>query len=207
MMMWSTRLLKLVIPALLVGTGAYAIGQVPGGGADRPEASAPAEDPEETIRRINREWGQAIVDKDAEFVAPLLAEDFIGTDREGNVFDKPTYLADLKKGFGTIKVEFEDTRVRVYGDAAVVTGIVRYTKERTQPGAGDAITLAVPGGTELIADIITLLGEGADRYASTYIKQRGRWRCVVTQASRYQDIQSATLKPAPEDIPARPIKR
>lgn len=187
MMMWSTRWLKLAVPALLVGSAAYSIAQVPSGLPFRADAEAPAstDDPAETIRRIQKEWGDAILEKDAETVAPFLADDFVGTDRQGNVFDKATYLADLRKGFGTVQIAFPEIKVRVYGDTAGVNGIVHYEK--------------------VSEDLIL---EAEDRFTSTFLKQRGRWRCVVNQASPYRDIQSATLRPAPDlQIPKRATPR
>lgn len=209
-MMWITHWAKVAVPGLLLGMGAYAISQespaTPSGFPRSSEVKTEQaeEDPAATIRRIEKEWGEAILERDAETVAPFLADDFIGTDRHGNVFDKVTYLADLKKGFGAVKVEFPEMKVRIYGDTGVVTGVVRYAKESTTIGAG-RIGVTNPDGNAISADGFTLRKEASDRYTSTYIKQRGRWRCVVYQASSYLDING--LEVNPNEYYEAPIRR
>ena len=76
----------------------------------------------------------------------------------GRLEDKPTYLAGLKGR--PRKTERRDLKVRVYGDVAVMTGLMINT-----PASGEPVEAMV---------------------TQTWVKNGSRWQVVAFQASRLQ---------------------
>jgi hypothetical protein len=83
------------------------------------------------VLKLDREWGQAYVKGDIEFVDRILAPDWRGwTDHEGS--DKASELAEFRAGHSKAQENLiDDARVRVYEDTAVVEARerVRYRDE------------------------------------------------------------------------------
>ena len=80
--------------------------------------------------QIEREIGRANLDCDFNYFEKIEAEEFIFTDASGNVSNKREDLAgakDCHKTDGTYDVD--DTDVRLYPNAAVVTGRVTVTRK------------------------------------------------------------------------------
>jgi hypothetical protein len=112
--------------------------------------------------KIETGWAEAEVKKDIAFFDPILADDYTYTDSEGNVNTKAQYIASKKSGEDVVTSAANDEiKVRIYGDAAVVTG--RWTGKETTKGK----------------DI-----SGQSRWTDTFIKRNGRWQCVATHSSK-----------------------
>ena len=82
-----------------------------------------ADDPARDLLLIEEEWAQASLKNDAELVGRYLDDDWIVIDPEGGVTNKTAYLEWFKSGqvrMETLK-PIEQPRVRVYGEAAVVS--------------------------------------------------------------------------------------
>lgn len=118
---------------------------------------------EQQIMALNREWADAIVRGDVAALDRLFADDMIVTSSSGEVRTKAQEMADLKPGteITTYFFNTDDVRVRVYKDAAVVTGMARW-RVRHQ-------------GRDI---------DNERRYTSVYVKQQGRWRIVAQQLTR-----------------------
>jgi ketosteroid isomerase-like protein len=83
--------------------------------------------------QIEREIGRALLDCDFKYFDRVEAEEFIFTDASGNVIDKKQDMAtekDCHKTDGTHDVD--DTDVRLYGNAAVVTGRVTVVRKNSE---------------------------------------------------------------------------
>jgi len=117
---------------------------------------------EQELIKLENEWGQAFYKRDIAFADRFLADDYTGTEEKGIVMTKAQELEDLKSGvhLSTSGVQ-DDIRVRVYGDAAVVTG--RTTVKGQYKGK-----------------------EFTSRYrwTHTFIRRDGRWQCVASHISR-----------------------
>jgi len=106
-------------------------------------------------------WGKAEVAKDGATVGQLLSEDFVNTAPDGTMIGKAQYIEQIS----TNKDEYvsagdTDRVVRVYGNAAVVTGLWTQT-------------------------VKTERGNVTSKYRWTcvWIRQAdGRWLCVSNQA-------------------------
>jgi ketosteroid isomerase-like protein len=119
-------------------------------------------DVEAALIRLAHEWDRAMVENDAEAIGRFMADDWTIIGSDGNVGDKPTFLAMVRSGALSHDVmESEDFHVRVYGDTAVVT------------------TRGVSGGHyqgQAFREV--------ERTSCVFVKHEGQWRCVLTHLSR-----------------------
>src|SRR4029077_13491986 len=106
---------------------------------------------------------QAIVKNDAGAVARFLADDWIIIDPDGGIIDRVRFLGVIESGALTHQMmESDDTRVRIYGNAAIVTALTT-TKGKF-------------GG-----QVFTTL----ERATDVFVKQNGRWLCALSQLTRF----------------------
>jgi len=129
-----------------------------------PAADKPKTKPgvEEKIKQLEQEWAQAGVKRDTSVYERIEADDFVFTDPEGVVGDKAKDLSELKAGeFTAEAIDLDDMKVRVFGNAAVVTG-------RT----------TIKGGKYKGKDI-----SGQYRFTDVWVNRGGRWQAVASQAT------------------------
>jgi ketosteroid isomerase-like protein len=116
----------------------------------------------EEIRKVDRERIQAQIHADSVALDRIYAEDFIGIGPSGTVRTKKDVLSDFASGSLRFQsITTDDVRIRVYGNAAVETGLS------------------------------TMKGQDADkvvpeenRFTRVWIKQGGRWRLVANHYSK-----------------------
>ncbi len=129
------------------------------------------EEPE--IMKLEKEWFQARIRNDTATFTQLLAADFFVTSSSGKARVLGNKWGKRKDGTGRdvnigasgdrfVAFNLEDRRVRVYGDAAVSTGLQTFKLE-TKEGK--------------IREVI-------HRYTRLYVKQQGQWKMVAAQATR-----------------------
>jgi len=117
---------------------------------------------EQALLKLEQNWTNANVKADVAFLDRILADDYTWTDNDGVLWTKAQNLAAIKSGELKIpSMVTDDMKVRIYGDAAVVTG--RNTAKATLKGK----------------DV-----SGQERWTDTWIKRDGRWRCVATHSSK-----------------------
>jgi ketosteroid isomerase-like protein len=117
---------------------------------------------EQELIKLEKDWLDALVKSDLAFIDQILVDDWTATDQDGTFYSKPQYLAYLKSGEEvTSSAVADEMKVRVYGDAAVVTG--RNTFKGTLKGKDMS---------------------GQDRWTDTFVKKAGRWQCVASHWSR-----------------------
>jgi ketosteroid isomerase-like protein len=124
-------------------------------------------DAERAVMDAQRHWEEALKQFDLKSVQSLLAEDYSQTDLRGKVQDRASwfeyfksYVTAVRSGDAQFEISFEDTKVRVYGNAAVVTGGARVKGQRK----------AVP-----VNNVI--------RFTNVWVKRRGIWQLVSYQAT------------------------
>jgi ketosteroid isomerase-like protein len=118
---------------------------------------------EEEVLRIESEFSHAMVHNDVEEVGQFLADDWIIIDPDGGIIDKAQFLGVIKSGALTHEMmESHDTRVRIYGDTAIVTTLTS-TKGKFN---GEGFTTQ-------------------ERATDVFVKQSGRWRCALSQLTRF----------------------
>ncbi len=142
-------LLSLLAVAFLAGPG---FGQV--------ASSAPSSD-EQQIRKIEQEWLDAIVKRDASYVEKVEADDYTVTGPLGRTLNKQEDVKDTTGGETTFeKMTIDQLNVRLYGDTAIANGIATVkakTKGKNESG----------------------------RYAWTdvFVKMNGEWKAVSGQVT------------------------
>lgn len=108
------------------------------------------------------EWDRAMVTNDAEAIGAFMADDWTIIGPDGSVGDKQRFLAFVKSGdLKHHTMTTEDATVRVYGETAVVTA------------------RGVSAGTYQGQPF-----HEVERSSSVFVKESGRWRCVLTHLSR-----------------------
>ena len=81
---------------------------------------------EEELLKLENAFAEAIVKNDLEGIGRLVTDDWIIIDPNGEIVDRARFFEVIKSGVLTHDMmEFEDFRVRVYGDSAVVIGVTR----------------------------------------------------------------------------------
>lgn len=113
------------------------------------------------LRRIDREWNEAYPRRDVEALGRILADDWSCIDGAGRVVTKRELIERVASNPNPFEShEFDEFTLRLYGDAAVVTG--RLTgRGRDREGE---FTLR-------------------QRFTRVYARRAGAWRAVATQVT------------------------
>jgi len=154
-----------LVAALVVGlVPAAAYAQKPDGKTDG-KTDKKAETDEQQLIQIERGFCASAIKPDAAFLERVLHDDYTGIYGDGSQWTKASEIADAKNANPDIKITGctdDNLKVRIYGDAAVVTAS------------------GLRSGT--MKD-----GPFKDRkilYTDTFIKKDGRWQCVASQLTR-----------------------
>ena len=123
--------------------------------------SADDADAEKQVATLSKQFREAAVKGDTKAMDAILADDWMSIGPDGEVVSK----AQNTRGFKDGNIDFEamdpsEVKVRVYGDAAVVTSRVHV--ELTHSG-------------HKIDDRV--------RVTEVYVRQGGKWQCVSTQVT------------------------
>jgi ketosteroid isomerase-like protein len=120
---------------------------------------------EEELLKLENAFAEAIVNNDLESIRRLVADDWIIIDPNGEIVDRARFFEVIKSAVLTHDMmESKDSRVRVYGDSAVVTAVTR-TK-----------------GKFMGHDFST-----QERATDVFVKRDGRWQCVLTHLTRFAE--------------------
>jgi hypothetical protein len=120
------------------------------------------------IIESERAWAESVATGDSGVVERILADDFVGVDPKGNVYDKSKMVSDTReapKYF--VSNHANEIKVRFYGDTAVAQG-----DETWERRDGDPL-------------------RGRFAWTDTWVKRQGKWQIVATE-----DL-IAPEKPAP----------
>ena len=113
------------------------------------------------VQGLAEEWAAAELRGDTAFMARTLADDFVGIGPRGFMLTKDEWLARHKSG--DLRYEsfgLDEVRIRVYGDAAVLTG--RETVKLKYRGEDQQAEL---------------------RTTEVFVKQAGQWQLAGLQLS------------------------
>jgi hypothetical protein len=130
--------------------------------APEPISSAgPVVAAQEEIKKIEQERNQALLRHDAVTLDRLSSNDYTFINQRGELRTKTEILNGFKSGsFNYDAREISDLEVRVYGEAAVVTGRAKQK------------------GVENSKDY-----SGDNRFTRVYVKQNGHWVSVALQVT------------------------
>lgn len=128
-------------------------------------AAAPrtqAESDEQELIKLENDWLQAFFKNDGAFAERFLADDYMGTDEHGDIRNRTQTITEIMAGAHlSTSGELDNVKVRVYGDAAVVTG--RH------------IMKGLFQGKEFRSPYL---------WTDIFIKRGGRWQCVASHVSK-----------------------
>ena len=171
--LFTAMMLLLVTSAAARQTGS----QQPGSGSApvspvnrAPQTSSSAQTEQELLR-LERAWLDAYEQRDTAAMERILADDFTITFGSGQTEDKAQTVANLRRPAGPNQLRFrtEETRVRLYGETAILSGLV--------------LTLRVTDGREEVVS--------RARYTDTYARlqrshspRQTRWQVVASHLSQ-----------------------
>jgi hypothetical protein len=119
------------------------------------------------LMKMEREWDDTAVTKNAGVLKRILADDWTYWDTKSNFKTKAQVISELKASTEECDpVALDDLFVRVYANAAVVTG--REAGKCRDVKAGSTQT-------------------SHQRFTDVFIKRNGRWQCVATHESPIAD--------------------
>lgn len=135
--------------------------------AEVPAASA---SDRQQLERLNSRWLKSYETRDRAALDAVLADDFIGVYGQ-SVLSKAQMLAGLADRRVT-SVSWDQLRINVNGDTAVVTAVSTLTTAREQGPA-----------------------TAHYRYADVYARRSGQWQAIASHVVRFED-QAETAAPA-----------
>lgn len=120
-----------------------------------------AADVTEDILRIERDIMEAIKNKDAATLEPMVADDFIYRTHFGAEAARDEFLKSIASfPVEILAIRGEELKVNVYGETAVLTG-VQFAEVRVPEGATE---------------------EGAVAFTDIFVRREGRWLMVLAYA-------------------------
>ena len=116
---------------------------------------------EQTLMQIEREWGEAYKNKDKAWFERAFTDEFSSISSTGKMRNKTEEITEMMGNSDTItSEELSDTKVRVYGDTAVVTARL-HSVGKDKDGSFDRNYY----------------------FTDTFVKRDGRWQVIATQSS------------------------
>jgi hypothetical protein len=102
------------------------------------------------LRQLQDQWRRALSARDTAFFRRVLADEFLLTG-DASTQTKTDFLLELSRPGGTVPLAHpEETNVRLFGDIAVITGLVRYD---------------ISGGPTPVTS----------RFTEVWVKREGQW--------------------------------
>jgi ketosteroid isomerase-like protein len=151
--------------------------------------SAQASSVEQDLLKLEGEWLDAYLKHDVAAMERIEADDFLITFPDGRVMTKADEIANLKKpvpaGPGPTFMT-ADTKIRVYGDTAILTG--KFIQKGTYadgPRKGQDYNIQ-------------------ERYTDVYVKRNGRWQVVSSHLTAIAPPPPSAPPPTPSPSPAPP---
>ena len=147
--------------AVVAVVASAALAQKPKGTAGRAAAD------EAALVAIENSWPEAVMKKDIPTLERYYADDVTDVGPDGGMTTKQQDVDDVRNGVFVVEsATATDLKPRIYGNAAVVTG------------------LGEMKGKYKDQDI-----SGQYRFTDTFVKQNGQWKCVATQATKVVEPQ------------------
>jgi ketosteroid isomerase-like protein len=114
---------------------------------------------EDTLHRLNQGYVRAAETSDLRWYEDHLAEDFMASNPDGSLVDRPGFLARMARPYPGSSLQAVDTRIRMIGEVAIIHSGFTYEK---------------PDG-----------GAGTGRYTDLWARRQGRWLCISAHFNRF----------------------
>ena len=111
---------------------------------------------ERYIVESERQWAESVATGDASIVERILADDFLGVDPKGRIYDKAKMIADTRDaGQYFASNHLNEVKVRFYGDTAIAQGDETWERRNSE--------------------------RGRFVWTDTWIRRNGRWQIVAAE--------------------------
>jgi len=113
------------------------------------------------VRSLELKWTESYKQRQVNILSSLLAEDFVITIEDGSTYSKTGYISHSAESSVHVAVaEMSDLKVRMHGNAAVITGAYH------ERGESDGKAY-----------------EYHDRFTDVWLKSGGKWQVVASHYS------------------------
>jgi hypothetical protein len=110
------------------------------------------------ITESERQWAASVATGDTSTEQRILADDFIGVDPDGNLYDKAKQIADTRNSPKTyVSNRLNEVKVRFFGNAAVAQGSETWERRTGTPNRGRFV------------------------WTDTWILRNGKWQIVAAE--------------------------
>jgi ketosteroid isomerase-like protein len=124
---------------------------------------------EKYIIENERQWAESVATGDTSALERFIADDFVGVDPKGNVYDKAEMIADTKeapKHF--ISNHLNQVKVKFHGDTAIAQGDETWERRSGEPKRGRFV------------------------WIDTWMRRNGKWQIVAAV-----DVNAPEKSPTP----------
>ena len=115
----------------------------------------------DVLRDLNGHYIRSVVQSDVARFTEILADDFLCTNPDGSLIDKPQFLKQTAVPVSFTDFDVDDLRIRVLGDVAIVHGRTRFALTDGRRGRG--------------------------QYTDVWEKRQGRWLAVSAHVTRMME--------------------
>ncbi|HEV3140954.1 MAG TPA: nuclear transport factor 2 family protein [Vicinamibacterales bacterium] len=115
----------------------------------------------ESLTGLNATYIYCVVTADTRRFAEILSDDFLCSNPDGSLVDKPAFLRQIERIGTFASMDLDDVRIRIVGDVAVIHAATRFTLADGRTGRG--------------------------RYTDGWAKRNGQWLAVFAHVTRIAD--------------------
>src|SRR5262245_50556281 len=113
---------------------------------------------ERYIIKSEQQWAESVATGDASVVERILADDFVGVDPKGRLYDKVTMVSDTREAPNYfVSNRANEIKVRFYGDTAVAQGSETWERRTGDPLRGRFV------------------------WTDTWLRRNGKWQIVAAE--------------------------
>jgi ketosteroid isomerase-like protein len=115
-------------------------------------------DEQRTLEELNHGYIRSVVESDVAWFDRNLSDDFLNSNPDGSLVDRAGFLKQIARPIAVKDFRYDEVRIRLLGDVAIIHARTQYTK---------------PDG-----------GIAAGRYTDIWQKRADRWLCVAAHVTR-----------------------
>ena len=115
----------------------------------------------EVLRDLNSQYIHSVVHSDVPRFTEILADDFLCTNPDGSLIDKPQFLRQTAVPVSFTDFDVDDLRIRVLGDVGIIHGRTRFALKDGRRGRG--------------------------QYTDVWEKRQSRWLAVSAHVTRVME--------------------
>jgi ketosteroid isomerase-like protein len=115
----------------------------------------------DVLRDLNSQYIHSVVHSDVARFTEILADDFLCTNPDGSLVDKPQFLRQTAVPVSFTDFDVDDLRIRVLGDVAIIHGRTRFALKDGRQGRG--------------------------QYTDVWHKRQDRWLAVSAHVTRVME--------------------